>query len=144
MVFAFAAVSSVNAQTISLSVGNGTINKGSTKRAYVVMEIPKGLHVNSNRPKSEYAIPTRVTVEASGVTIGAVSYPPGKMKRFSFSDEPISIYEGRVVFGFNVTVPRGFRGRTFRLKADVRFQPCTDEVCYPPRTKTVELTVRVR
>lgn len=138
------AAEQASAQTISLTVGKGSVTKGSTTRGYVVMNIPEGLHVNSFRPKSEYAIPTRVTVSAAGANTGTVTYPAGKMRKFSFSDEPISVYEGRVVFGFNLTVPRGFRGNSVRVKADVRYQACTDEVCYAPKTKTVYLNVRVR
>ncbi len=108
------------------------------------MNIPDGLHVNSNAPKSEYAIPTRVTVSAENATAGAVSYPPGKMRNFSFSEVPISVYEDRVVFGFNVSVPKSFSGTFLKLKAQVRYQACTDEVCYAPRTETVYLNVRVR
>ncbi|HUF04940.1 MAG TPA: protein-disulfide reductase DsbD domain-containing protein [Aridibacter sp.] len=140
----FVAVQQAQAQTVSLSAGKGGFAKGKTTRASVVMNIPGGLHVNSNRPRSEYAIPTHVTVTAEGATIGAVSYPPGKMKKFSFSETPISIYENQVSFGFNVTVPSNFSGRMVRLKAQVTYQACTDEVCYPKKTKTVYLNVRVR
>jgi len=143
LIAAFAAAEA-SAQTISISVGKGGLSKGRTGRAYVVMDIPSGLHVNSFRPKSEYAIPTRVTVSAEGAGTGQVSYPAGTVRKFSFSEEPISVYEGRVSFGFNVIVPKSFSGRFLKLKAEVRYQACTDEVCYPPKTKTVTLNVRVR
>ena len=94
--------------------------------------------------RSKYAIPTVVTVTASNVNVGAVRYPPGKNKKFSFSEDTINIYEGRVVFGFNVTVPKGFKGRTLRVRAAVRYQACTDEVCYAPKTKDVVITANVR
>lgn len=143
-VFTVIAAAQISAQTISMSVSNGSANRGVTKKAYVVMEIPNGLHVNSYRPKSEYAIPTRVTVSAEGAKTGTVTYPAGKLRTFSFSAEPISVYEGRVTFGFNLTVPKGFRGKTVTLKATVRYQACTDEVCYAPKTKNVTMNVRVR
>ena len=139
-----AAVQSASAQSVSLEIGKGGVSKGKTTRAYVVMNIPNGLHVNSNRPQSEYAIPTRVTVSAEGAKTGAVSYPPGKVKKFGFSDNPISVYEDRVTFPFNVTVPREFSGNMLRVKAQVRFQACTDEVCYAPKTETVYLNVRLK
>lgn len=144
LVAAAFAAGEASAQSVSLDIGKGGASKGKTSRAYVVMDIPNGLHVNSNKPRSEYAIPTRVTVSAEGATTGAVSYPAGKVKKFSFSDNPISVYEGRVVFPFNVTVPRGFSGERLRIRAQVRFQACTDEVCYAPRTETVYMNVIVR
>ncbi|MBP9665104.1 MAG: hypothetical protein KBD94_10820, partial [Pyrinomonadaceae bacterium] len=53
------------------------------------------------------------------------------------------VYEGRVSFGFNVTVPSTYRGQTVRVNVTVRSQACTDEVCYPPRTKQITLIARV-
>ncbi len=133
-----------SAQTVSGSISNGKVSKGQTSRGSIVLNIPKGLHVNSYKPDSEYAIPTRVSVSGSGVSAFGVTYPAGKKRKFSFSDTAISVYEGRVYFGFKVTVPKNYRGRTVRVKATVRYQACTDEVCYAPKTKTVWITASVR
>jgi len=134
-----------DAQTVSGYIGNGTAARGKTTRSAVVLSIPGGLHVNSNRPDSEYSIPTAVTVTAAGgASAGRVTYPRGKNKKFQFSPNTINIYEGRVVFPFSLTIPRGFKGNVVRVTARVRFQACTDEVCYPPRTETVTLSARVR
>jgi hypothetical protein len=142
LVFVFAGES--NAQSVSGSIGNGSVSRGTTARGTVVLDIPGGLHVNSRYPKSKYAIPTVVSVSAAGAKLGAVSYPRGKNKKFSFSDDTINIYEGRVVFGFNVSVPKGYKGSTVRVRAVVKYQACTDEVCYAPKSKEVTLTARVR
>ena len=130
-------------QSVSGSIGNGTISRGQTARGTVLMTIPGGLHVNSNRPSSEYAIPTVVTVRGSGVRLGRITYPRGRNRKFQFSENAINVYEGRVSFPFTVTVPANFRGRTVRVTASVKYQACTDEVCYPPKTKKIVLTARV-
>lgn len=142
LIFVFA--EGVSAQSVSGSIGNGSVSRGITVRGYVVLDIPGGLHVNSRYPKSKYAIPTIVTVNATGVTLGGVSYPRGKNRKFSFSDDTINIYEGRVSFGFNVAVPKGYKGNTVKVRAKVRYQACTDEVCYAPKTKEVSFTARIR
>lgn len=133
-----------SAQTISGSIGNGTVTPGKSARGVIVMNIPGGLHVNSNRPASEYSIPTSVSVTASGAKVGTVRYPRGKNRKFQFSENLINVYEGRVSFPFTVTVPKNFRGNTVRVRAVVRYQACTDEVCYPPRNKDITLTAKVR
>ena len=142
LVFVFAG--EMKAQTVSGSIGKGSVSRGATARGNVVLNIPSGLHVNSNNPKSKYAIATVVKVSSSNATVGSVSYPRGKNKKFSFSDDTINIYEGRVVFGFNVTVPKNYKGRTIRVRATVKYQACTDEVCYAPKTKEVTMTANVR
>jgi DsbC/DsbD-like thiol-disulfide interchange protein len=132
-----------NGQTVTGSIGNGTVAKGEKVRGTILMNIPGGLHVNSNRPSSEYAIPTVVTIRSSGVRLGRVTYPRGRNRKFQFSENSINVYEGRVSFPFTVTVPENFRGKTIRVNASVKYQACTDEVCYPPKTKNIVLTARV-
>src|SRR5437867_4321088 len=101
-----------NAQTVSGSIRGGSVTRGTAARASVVLNIPGGLHVNSHRPSGEYMIATSVRASSNGARIGAVSYPAGHNRKFSFSEKALNVYEGRVSFGFNVTVPSTYRGRT--------------------------------
>jgi thiol:disulfide interchange protein len=139
MIFAGA---SASAQSIEGSLGS--VARGRATRGTVVMTIPGGLHVNSNRPNSQYAIPTTVRVTSSNARLSAVSYPRGKNRKFQFSENAINVYEGRVAFNFNVTVPANFRGNRISVRAVVRYQACTDEVCYPPKSQEITLTANVR
>jgi DsbC/DsbD-like thiol-disulfide interchange protein len=134
----------LQAQTITGSIGNGAVARGSSTRASVALNIPGGLHVNSSRPNSQYAIATTVRVSGQGVKTSSVKYPAGHNRKFNFSETAINVYEGNTVFPFTVNVPANFRGDTVRLRAVVRYQACTTEVCYPPKTKEITLTARVR
>lgn len=138
------AASGVVAQTVTGSIANGAVTRGKAARATVVLSIPAGLHVNSAYPNSEYAIATRVKATSNGAKIGTVSYPRGKDRKFSFSESTINVYEGRAAFGFNVTVPAGFKGNSISVRVAVKYQACTEEVCYPPKTKEITLTARVK
>ena len=137
--------SSVSAQNVNVtgSIANGTVTRGTAARATVIMNIPGGLHTNSSRPGGEYAIPTTVRATSRDARIGVVSYPRGVNRKFEFSEKALNVYEGRVRFGFNVTVPSTFRGRTVTVNVSVRYQACTNEVCYAPKTKKITLTARV-
>ena len=138
----FFAAPTTNAQTVSGSIG--TVARGGSVKGTVSLSIPGGLHVNSNRPNSQYAIPTSIRVSAVGAKTGAVTYPRGRNRKFQFSEDTLNVYEGTVSFSFNLTVPASFKGNTVKVRAVVRYQACTDEVCYPPRSKEVTLTARVR
>ncbi len=142
--FIFLASASVEtrAQTINGSIG--AVKRGGSTKGAIVMDVPGGLHVNSSRPNSQYAIPTVVRVSAVGAKIGAVSYPRGVNRKFGFSEDTINVYEGRTSFGFNLTVPANFKGNVVRVRAVVRYQACTDEVCYPPKSKEITLTAKVQ
>lgn len=141
LAFAFIFIGEANAQSVSGAIG--ALKRGGTTRGTVTLNIPSGLHVNSNRPGSEYAIPTSVSITAPGLRV-SVTYPRGKNRKFSFSEDTINVYDGRAVFGFNVTVPANFKGNSVRFRVVVRYQACTDEVCYQPVTKEITLTANVR
>lgn len=145
LLFLFAAFCvAASAQTVTGTIWNGTAQKGTTVFGTLVLDIPKELHVNSNRPRSEYAIPTTVRLSTKGGRLGRVAYPSGTMRKFQFSENPINVYEGTVFFPFKLTIPRNYRRKTISVKAVVRYQACTDEVCYPPRNKEITLTAKVR
>lgn len=138
------AASAASAQSVSGSLG--TVTKGKPAKATVYLAVPAGQHANSHNPNSEYAIATVVRASSStrGVKVGAVSYPRGRNKKFQFSETAINVYEGRVAFKFNVTVPQNFAGSAVRVNVSVRYQTCTEEVCYAPKTKSITLTAPVR
>lgn len=140
MVFGSAAVA--RAQTISLTgvIGKGKVNRGGTTRATVTMNIPGGLHVNSNRPGSKFAIPTTVRLTVTGGKAGSVTYPRGRSRTFSFSDGAINVYEERTSLAFDVKVPANFAGNTLRVSV---LPGLHQGVVYPPTSKTLNLTADV-
>lgn len=118
--------------------------RGQVVQAAIVMDIPGGYHVNGNKPLGKYAVPTALQIEASdGVKIGSVTYPRSTVRRFSFTPDQLAVYEGRAVMRFNITVPASFGGNATELRARLRYQSCTDEVCFPPATKEITLPVAV-
>lgn len=140
-VFTAGSLHRINAQTFSGSIG--TVKRGGAAKGTIVMSIPGGLHVNSNRPNSEYAIPTVVRVSAVGAKVGGIGYPRGRNRKFGFSEDTLNVYEGRNAFSFNLTVPANFKGSVIKVRATVKYQACTNEVCYPPKTKEITLTAKV-
>lgn len=122
--------------------------QGSTFQAAVVLDIPGGLHVNSNRPLGKYAVPTVVKVEAPrGLRVTPVVYPAARVHAFRFGDgapeERLAVYEGRAIARFNVSVPAGYELGVARVRVSVRFQACNDEVCFPPATRELVLPIAI-
>ena len=119
--------------------------RGRTFQGAIVMEIPRGYHVNANRPLGKYAVPTTVRIDAPrGVRVSAVSFPRAIVRRPKFSQgEALALFEGRAVMRFSVAVPADHPEGMMEVRARVRFQSCTDEVCYPPTTRDVNLPIVV-
>jgi DsbC/DsbD-like thiol-disulfide interchange protein len=117
---------------------------GRTIFAAVVINIPSGYHINSNRPLAKFLIPTSIKIEApGGIRVGAVSYPRAQLRSFSFSQDKLSVYEGRAVLRFNVTIPANFSTGVTELRARVKFQSCNDEACFAPQTRQVAMPIAV-
>ena len=95
LVFIAGGVSRINAQDISGSIG--AIKRDGSGRGTIVMSVPGGLHVNSNRPNSQYAIPTTVKISAVGAKVGGVSFPRGKNRKFAFSEDTLNVDRKSVV-----------------------------------------------
>jgi len=110
---------------------------GRTLQAAVVMEIPKGYHINANT--------TTVKIEnvGDGVKVGSVSYPRALIRKFSFSEDELAVYEGRAVMRFTLTIPAGFPHSKMLVKARVKYQSCSNEVCYAPATRDLELWIGI-
>lgn len=132
-----------NGQTVKGSISNGMVSRGATANGTVTLEIPVGLHVNSNRPSSEYLIPTVVKLSGKGIKLGKLAYPKGADRTFKFTSKALNVYEGTVKFPFTVTIPRGYKGKSIAIEAKVEYQACTEEICYPPKSESLTLTANV-
>ena len=129
---------------INGSLAPDKVKKGRVTRASVVMDIPAGLHVQSNKPLDKFLIATKLDVETpSGITVGPVSYPRPLMRKLKFSKGMVSVYEGKAMIRFNVTVPANYSGGSGEIKGKLRFQACNDEACFPPVTREVKMWLNV-
>jgi len=129
---------------ISGAVAPDKIKKGRSVRATVVMDIPHGLHVQSNKPLDKFLVPTKLDVETpSGMNIGPISYPRPVMRKLKFSKGNVAVYEGKAMIRFNVTVPANYSGGSGEIKGKLRFQACNDESCFPPVTREVKMWLNV-
>ena len=129
---------------VSGSIAPDKVKKGRVVRASVVMDIPSGLHVQSNRPLDKFLVATKLDVETpSGMKIGPISYPRALMRKLKFSKGTVAVYEGRTTLRFNVTVPPNYSGSSGEIKGKLRFQACNDESCFPPVTREVKMWLNV-
>lgn len=129
---------------VSASVSSNKVNRGRAVRATVMMDIPRGYHVNSNRPLEKFLIPTTLKVDApDGIRTGPIAYPRAVVRKFKFSKNNVSVYEGRATMRLTLTIPPGTSTGSKEVKLNVRYQSCNDEVCFPPQTKELSLWLNV-
>ncbi|HET9478930.1 MAG TPA: protein-disulfide reductase DsbD domain-containing protein [Pyrinomonadaceae bacterium] len=130
---------------VSGSIAPDKVKKGRTVRGTVVLDIPSGLHVQSNKPLDKYLIPTKLEIETpAGMKVGPVTYPRAVMRKLKFSKGAVAVYEGRAVVRFGVTVPANYNGSSGEIKGKLRFQACNDDACFPPVTREVKMWLNVQ
>jgi thiol:disulfide interchange protein DsbD len=108
--------------------------------AVVEATIARGWHVNSNRPRDTFLIPTTVTfTPPAGVRAGEVAYPAPVERKLAFGgDKPFLLYEGTVRFTAPLEGALSPGGEP--LRAALRYQACDDSHCLPPKTLTLTAT----
>jgi thiol:disulfide interchange protein DsbD len=120
------------------------VRQGSAFQAAVVLDIQGGYHINSSRPSDPDLIATALKLDKlEKFTFGAVTYPRGQSRRFSFSPTPLSVYEGRVILKFSGRAAGSANLGKTTVLGKLTLQACDDRVCLPPRTVEVEIPVEV-
>lgn len=108
---------------------------GGSTRFAVVLDIESGWHINTNPARPEFAIPTTVAVKAEhGTKAEKVDFPKGNELTVEGFDQPLSVYEGRVVLFGTLTVPEDAARQTEEITVEVRFQACNERQCLAPKT----------
>jgi DsbC/DsbD-like thiol-disulfide interchange protein len=139
-----AKASSLPEDVVRASASPVEVQAGKSAPAEVRLIIKEGYHINAN-PPSQYQIATQLTIEqADGITAGQAKYPPAITKKFSFSEQPLAVYEKEATINVALNVAAGSLKGARQLPARVRFQACDDQVCYPKRDLQVSIPVTVK
>lgn len=110
-----------------------------------IFRVKPGLHINSNKPSAPELIPTVLHFSLPGdVVIGRVVYPPGQITSFPFDPtQKLSVYSGDVAIKARVVAPGSAATGTYTIHANLRYQACDNNACYPPKTLPVTFNVSV-
>lgn len=115
---------------------------GSKATIAVEMNLGSGWHVNSHTPSEPFLIPTDVTVTASRGSLSNVRYPKDVEKRFSFSEKPLRVYEGKVRFEVDLDLPADATSPV-SIRGNLSYQACNDRQCFAPAKLPLEASVAV-
>ena len=104
--------------------------------------VADGLHINSHMPLQKSLIRTELAVvEPRGVKFSWVDFPEGSAFVLkALPDEKLSVYQGEFVLHAHIIAAAG----EHLVEAGLRYQACTADTCYPPKTAPVALDVIAR
>ncbi len=130
---------------IMAPVGKVQLPAGGSVNLELDFRIGTDFHINSNKPKADYLIPTILKLNPSQpVAIADVTYPAGEDMSFAFSpNEKLSVYSGDFSINMVLKTQANAATGTYPVKGELRFQACDRSACYPPRSITVQFQVTV-
>jgi hypothetical protein len=118
--------------------------RGSSFQIAVVMKIRPGFHVNAREKSEDYLIATDLKAAfPAGFNGSEVSYPKGKLEKFTFSKIPLNVYQGTVILRMPVTALESAPLGEQHIPLKLRYQACSAELCLPPVTLTLDATLNV-
>ncbi len=120
------------------------IPSGSNFRLAIEMRVLSGWHINSNKPSSEFAIPTEVKINPpEGIVIKEIVFPPHRVVELQSIGGKTEIFDG-----ISYIIIKGHVGDTvepgrYALPARFVYQGCSDTVCLPPAEKVVPFVLDI-
>jgi len=107
--------------------------------------VARGYHVNSNRPKEEFLIPTTLKIDATtDIVISKTAYPDGKDMSFAFApDEKLNVYTGDFQIDVVVHPLSSVQPGKYVVRGTLKYQACDNTACYPPKSLPVSFDVKI-
>ena len=145
----FAAVTAAQigkAPSVSMApVTSVTATRTEQTKVDLNFRVPRGYHINSNTPKSEFLIPTALKLDVpTDIVLGKIEYPEGTDLSFPFSpDEKLNVYTGDFTIGLKVHPLHSVVPGKYVVHGVLRYQACDNAACYPPKTLPVSFDVKV-
>ena len=122
-----------------------TVTRGKPASSTLRFRVAEGYHINSNKPKGEFLIPTALKLNApTDLIVSRVTYPVGQEMAFEFSPaEPLSVYSGTFEVTVMVRPLVSVLPGKYTMRGNLRYQACDNRACYPPKNLPVEYSVKV-
>ncbi len=108
------------------------------------LEVKEGYHVNSHKPNDEYLIPIKLTWAEGPLEASAITYPTPKIEEYSFSEKPLSLFDGIFEVTTKFTPKAGAAPGMGFQTGKLRYQACNDKLCLPPKTIDVKIPVLIQ
>ncbi len=114
------------------------IRPGDALEVAVVVDIEEGYHLYG--PEEPEPSRTEVSVSGDNIKVGEPSFPPTVTRDLSGLGT-YALYEGSVAIRIPVTFSKDAVTGEHSIRADVRYQICTDFACSAPASEELELSV---
>ena len=120
------------------------VRPGDTFQLAIVANIRKGLHINGHQLPDDGLVPTVVSFdERDDIGLGPVSYPQPVLRSFSFSDNKLPVYEGRIVMAVSGKLRKDIAVGKTSISGHFSYQACDDKSCFMPRSVDFQIPLKI-
>ncbi|MCF6270975.1 MAG: protein-disulfide reductase DsbD [Melioribacteraceae bacterium] len=109
----------------------------------IELDILEHFHINANKPHDDFLIPTELIIKTNNADIVSILYPEPKDVTFSFSDDPVSVYDGIEFIGAILKISESAKIGMIEIPIEISYQACNDESCMAPSTAFDTLRIEV-
>ncbi len=130
--------------TVEYFLSVDAVRPGDQFKIGVLATLHGDWHINSHTPNEEFLIPTEISFEdVPGVEFGKIHYPNGHDLTLSFSETPLSVYDGATLFLIAARTTEEIEFGKMTINGTFRYQACNDMSCLIPTNEPIEITVPV-
>lgn len=128
-----------------LEIPTAAVTRGKPNTVELRFRIAPGFHVNSNTPKAEFLIPTKLKMDPpTDIVMGKITYPEGAEMSFPFAPgDKLSVYSGTFSVLVTVRPLAGVLPGRYTIRGQLRYQACDKAACYPPKNLPLDFEVKV-
>ena len=131
------------APTITLEL-SAPVAPGATTHLRLTVVLPSGLHVQSDTPRDPALIPTALTFTVpAGASVVRIRYPKATDLAQAGGGAALAVFSGTFVIDAELAIARTAKSGTLDIPGELRYQSCTDQVCFPPSRVPVKWRVKV-
>ncbi|MCU7550487.1 protein-disulfide reductase DsbD family protein [Chitinophagaceae bacterium LB-8] len=127
---------------VKVKVPEAIVYAGKRSLIKVELEVKNGYHIQANKTKDEFIIPTTLEIKTyEGIRVERTVFPPANKFQLEGTNTYLDVYDG--VFSIIITVQtnRNIQRQRHVLQAKLNYQACDNQRCLMP--KTIEFSIQV-
>lgn len=126
------------------TVQQQAIHPGQTMTVSLRVELPEKIHVQSDKPRDPFVIPTTLTLTLpEGVTVEEITYPASTDFLLAGQEVPLLVFEHEFTIEVRLALDPDVSPGEMVVPGSLLYQACDDTVCFVPTTAAVEWHVHV-
>lgn len=125
---------------ITTSASSAAVHPGHRILLAVEIEIPKDYHLYAPGVEGYYSVEWKMS-DSGAAKPHEVEFPPSRVLYLKAIDEKVPVFEGTIRLQRDVTLAQTKElsaligaGKELLLEGTLRYQACSDRLCYPPET----------